>query len=640
MKTQRTKGLDPMKPLARFAALVLLVTAASGASAQLTIIRNFSGGTPPANAVGGGDLQTIFNAAADLWEAAIQDNHTVTITYSWAALGGGTLGVHNLTSEGGTPHRETAGTIRFDNDGSSVFFLDPTPRMNEEYTTFTATNSTLPGTINSGRVWTGATGLASGRTDLFSVALHEIGHALGLSSANDAFVAEAGDSDVDLTSPRAPAGSAIPVTSPTNAHVAIANALMFPSIGTSLRRTISDADIMANAQISQFANVTLNPVFPTAAVQDEIVMSSVGTASGLYKLNWMSSSSTISPVVQGISMKCVMTNWGNGSFLTATGANLLRVTTAGSVSTIATLPSTSSGQALALNQDGQVAIGSLSAADGLLHVNYTGTGLQTLTTGNAYNGICRSRDNGAYYAVTFTPPTLYRVTTAGSTTSLATIGTGGLSGICYMPDQDRFAISDLSNNAVHYTSPTGTVLYSTPTPAGCQAVTYHEKYRSLYAVTTQGHVMRLSTSGTIVQSWQYTGANFSGVDVADDRNISVLTKGDRGSQVTVRASFPQSPSQPSCLGLSLALRPGLGFASGRYQHIQPDTLFFLTVCGALPFWTQGFASTTSAGGGVAASFTLPYGLSSGMMIYCAGSAVNPAFPEGLDFGTVEGVRVQ
>lgn len=640
MTHQRKKGHDSMKWLARIAVLVLLVVATTNATAQLTIIRNFAGGTPPANAVGGGDLQTIFNAAADLWEAAIQDNHTVTLTFSWAALGGSTLGLHNLTSEGGTPHRETAGTIRFDNDGSSVFFLDPTPRVSEEWTTFTATNSTLPGLINSGRVWTGATGLASGRTDLFSVALHEIGHALGLSSANDAFVTEAADGDVDLTSPRVPAGSSIPVTSPTNAHVAIANALMFPSIGPSIRRLISDADLMANAQISQFTSVTPNPMFPSGTVQDEIVMSSIGTASGLYKLNWQATSSTISPVVTGISMNCVMTNWGNGSFLTASSGNLLRVTTTGSVSTIASLPSSSSGQALALNQDGQVGVASSATAEGILHIDYTGTGLQTLRGGTGFNGICRSRDDGAYYAVTFSPPMLHRVTTAGTQTTLATVGTGGLSGICYMPDQDRFAISDLSNNAVHFTTPTGTVLFSTTTPASCQAVTYHEKYRSLYAVTTQGHVMRLSTAGTIVQSWQYTGANFSGVDVTDDRNISVLTKGNRGTQVTVRASFPQSPSQPSCLGLSLALRPGLGFASGRYQHIQPDTLFFLTVCGALPFWTQGFASTTGGGGTVSASFTLPFGLSNGMMIYCAGSAVNPTFPESLDFGTVEGVLVQ
>ena len=79
------------------AALTTLFFAPQRADAGLMIIRNFTGGSAPGNAAGGGDLINIFNAAADLWEQAIQDNHTVTINYSWANLGGGTLGVHSLT---------------------------------------------------------------------------------------------------------------------------------------------------------------------------------------------------------------------------------------------------------------------------------------------------------------------------------------------------------------------------------------------------------------------------------------------------------------------------------------------------------------------------------------------------------------
>lgn len=169
-------------------------------------------------------------------------------------------------TQGGTPNRETSGRIRFDNDESSVFFLDPTPKHADEYTTYTETFSDLGGgSINVGRVHTVATGSAVGRTDLFSVVLHEIGHSLGLSAANTSFTAENGDLDIDVVAPRPFAGSTIPTIS--GAHLNIATALMFPSIGTGIRREFSAVDILANAEISDFTTINLDqraiPVAPS-----------------------------------------------------------------------------------------------------------------------------------------------------------------------------------------------------------------------------------------------------------------------------------------------------------------------------------------------------------------------------------------
>jgi hypothetical protein len=194
-------------------ALALISLAGSSPVSALTIVRDFIGGEQRHSDTGTGNLHDIFNAAADIWESIILDGHVVTLHYGWASNGGGE---HFLNAQGGTPNRETEGTILFNNDdvvGHHHFYLDPTPRRSEEYPGYLQVFQDMGGgTVNVTRLYTGGTG-AAGLEDLLSTALHEIGHALGMRLANTSFIGECADGNIGVTSPRPFAGSLIPMAS-------------------------------------------------------------------------------------------------------------------------------------------------------------------------------------------------------------------------------------------------------------------------------------------------------------------------------------------------------------------------------------------------------------------------------------------
>ena len=213
-------------------------------------------GPAPINPIGEGNLVEIFNAAADIWEQAIKDNHTVTIQYGWSPLplGGG---IHNVRSQSGLPNRVTGAIVYFDNNGSTLWFLDSTPHEHSEYTTLVECyTDTKQGPVNSGRVLSGDIG-SPRALDLLTIAKHEIGHALGLSTWNAQWIWKNAAQGIRLTAPRPYSEFVVPID--TEGHLRLHGALMDPSLLPNQRKLISIIDLLVIAEMGEFSDLKLNP---------------------------------------------------------------------------------------------------------------------------------------------------------------------------------------------------------------------------------------------------------------------------------------------------------------------------------------------------------------------------------------------
>ena len=179
--------------------------------------------------------------------------------------------------------------IRFPFGARHPLFADPTPRDSDEYKVFTAyTDSDTR--LNTGRVYSGASDESvRNAIDLYSLAMHEIGHVLGIDAMYSQYVAQERPGDlantfkINVTRSRPHVGYEIPIV--FGPHICdgfnpcrfvdpdgyrmTPNVLMTLDPIPGERVLISGVDALLIAQLNLVANPDATlfwPMWPTASV--------------------------------------------------------------------------------------------------------------------------------------------------------------------------------------------------------------------------------------------------------------------------------------------------------------------------------------------------------------------------------------
>jgi len=212
---------------------------------------------------------------------------------------------------------------------------------------------------------------------------------------------------------------------------------------------------------------------------------------------------------------------------------------------------------------------------------------------------------------------------------------GPIVGVDWIPQTGEYVV--VSERTLTYTkslswvTPSGKVRYSAHA-AAANCVTVNQKTGQVFVANTRGSVWEYTYSGSYKKIVNYGGSySFTGIDCWEDQNVSVTTHTSRIT-VHIQLAFNRSPSASCFLALSFAPNPGLQFSPNHWLNLNPDPLFFLTMAGKLPYFTNGFAGRLSSVGNGVAYFVMPI---FGVRVYVSAVAVNSAFPDGLDVGNVE-----
>jgi hypothetical protein len=210
-----------------------------------------------------GDYAAAVRAAAVYWGTIYTQAVTITIRWGFSQnLPADTLGDASATStitSGSMAGDVVSGVLRFNQRPSSCWYIDPDPTTFSEYPNGGTVSSeqipyfNQPGKqVEVGRYTISSGGGNTGHADLFSSALHELGHLLGLTTGTWRYTNEVTDGDIDVLSPH-PCPNLSWMSS--GGHLTYSGnprMLMFPSMPSGRRTWPSQADVSTIAQVSNW----------------------------------------------------------------------------------------------------------------------------------------------------------------------------------------------------------------------------------------------------------------------------------------------------------------------------------------------------------------------------------------------------
>ncbi|NLE39254.1 MAG: tandem-95 repeat protein [Pirellulaceae bacterium] len=206
----------------------------------------------------GSRLTALMGAVKNYWEDIFEESWTLNVEFYYDTLDGGTLAVHNNRDLLTYSHPKSC-RIRFDTDRN--WFIDPTPLDNSEfnmaqtlYRDLSSTNKTAwfngspPDLLEvgyRGSALSSAPYEARTYYDMFSIALHEMGHGLGMTSRYAS--GDTGDYDYDFSSALVwgQTMAAESYATDNRYHTKAGNTLMYPYSSAGRRTLPSAADVFA-----------------------------------------------------------------------------------------------------------------------------------------------------------------------------------------------------------------------------------------------------------------------------------------------------------------------------------------------------------------------------------------------------------